>query len=64
MFENLLNRIRSIFASEEYTDRSTNVVSEKDFNSLVKNLEDSLFNDCCMVCASKIIQRFFQKSMI
>lgn len=73
MFENLLNRIRSIFASEEYTDRSTNVVSiekinvsidltnrtEKDFNSLVKNLEDSIFNDCCMVCASKIIQRFF-----
>ncbi|WP_152901064.1 hypothetical protein [Rothia mucilaginosa] len=73
MFKNLLNRIRNIFVSEEYTDRSTSVVSiekinvgvdlanrtEKDFNSLVKNLEDSLFNDCCMVCASKIIQRFF-----
>lgn len=76
MCKNLLNRVRNIFAAEEYTERSTNVVSiekinvgvdledctEKNFNSLVKNLEDSLFNDCCMVCASKIIQRFFPET--
>jgi len=37
----------------------SNDYAEKYFNSLVKNLEDILFNDCCMVCASKIIQRFF-----
>lgn len=73
MHKNLLNWIRNFFAVEESTDRSTSIVSvekinmdvdiedctEKDFNSLVKKLEDSLFNDCCMVCASKIIQRFF-----
>lgn len=76
MRKNLLNWIRNFFAVEESTDRSTSIVSvekinvdadsddcaEKDFNSLVKNLEDSLFNDCCMVCASRIIQRFFSKS--
>lgn len=73
MHKNLLNWIRNFFAVEESTDRSTSIVSvekinmdvdiedctEKDFNSLVKKLEDSLFNDCCMVCASKILPRFF-----
>lgn len=76
MHKNLLNWIRNFFAVEESTDRSTSIVSvekinvdadsddcpEKDFNSLVADLDESLFRNCCLVCSSGITSRFFPET--
>lgn len=76
MFETLLNGIRNFFAVEESTNRSTSIGSvekinvdvdsddcpEKDFNSLVTDLDESLFRNCCLVCSSGITSRFFPET--
>lgn len=76
MCKKLLNWVRNFFALEESTDRSTSIVSvekinvdvdsddcpEKDFNSLVTDLDKSLFRNCCLLCSSGITSRFFPET--
>lgn len=73
MCKNLLNWVRNIFIKtkideidtsvqcdkETNTNREFTIYNTKYFDSLVQKLDDELFENCCIECASKILPRFF-----
>ena len=73
MCKKLLNWARNIFVKTKADEIDTSIQCDKEmnanreftiynkkyFDSLVQKLDNELFENCCMECASKILPRFF-----